>query len=475
MKSKKILALFFSSIFLLNVSSFEKANAIDPLNAITVFGIVTSAGKTLIGAGQKIFKVFSDCKSAYDYNEETRKYKGFRPKQEVATKIKEISEGKSLLKIYGQEEAKSQCLEALAGCIENIYSEISGDKKPCDKRGNVVYMIGGSGVGKTTMARSIADALLKHPEKTCIFIDSGQINREQPLGEQIFKLTNKVENLEHVKTITGCISDALKGKESIQSTGTYEARVASALLEHLLRWDESVVIIDEFEKMKATCTPPDSCMEYEDKSADEIIKSIAANGYYMVGTRKIDCSKTLFIITTNETREQLNENFGQGGSTGGGIQRLNIIEFNSLSMECCKKIVNDLVETIKSTLTNPKGDYKLKNVVFTEKTLNEMSKFIFNDKTRQARAKFILENKIYSLFLYNMPDVAGKSFTVNYIPSENGVGTFSKTENHPFSIANSQYFYSDKIVKTEPIVRDYSSSTSKCQVVRDFSKIADNN
>ena len=162
MKSKKILALFLSSVFLLNVSSFEKANAMEPLSVITVFGVVTSAGKTLVSAGQKIFKVFSDCKSAYDYNEETRKYKGFRPKQEAATRIKEISEGKSLLKIYGQEEAKSQCLESLAGCVENIYSEISGSKKPGDKRGNVVYMIGGSGVGKTTMARAIADTVLNH-------------------------------------------------------------------------------------------------------------------------------------------------------------------------------------------------------------------------------------------------------------------------------------------------------------------------
>lgn len=473
MKSKKILALFLSSVFLFNAYSFEKANAIDPISVITAAGIASGGCKTLISGGQKIFKVFSDCKSIRNYNKETEKYKGFRPKQEAAKRIKDISEGKSLFKIYGQEEAKSQCLEALAGCIENIYSEISGKKKPGDKRGNVVYMIGGSGVGKTTMAKSIADALLKHSEKTCIFIDSGQINREQPLGEQIFKLTNKVENLENDKTITSCISDAIKGKKNMESTGTYDARVASALLEHLLRWDESVVIIDEFEKMKATCTPPDSCMEYQDKSADEIIKSISANGYYMVGTKKIDCSKTLFIITTNETREQLNENFGQGGSIGGGIQRLNIIEFNSLSMECCKKIVNDMVEDIKKTLTDPKGDYKLKNVVFTEKTLNEMSNFIFNDKTRQARAKFFLENKIYSLFLYNIPDIAGKSFTVNYTPSENGIGTFYKTENQPFSITNLQYFYPEKISKTKSAVRDYSMS--KRQVIKDFSKADSSN
>lgn len=428
MKSKKILALVLSSALLINGYSYQTAEAVNPIVAITTCGVITRGFQILFDGGRKFFKIFSDCKSIYDYNKETEDYKGFRSKQEAANKIKDISEGKSLMKIYGQEEAKSQCLNALAGCIENIYSEISDQKKSGDKRGNIVYMIGGSGVGKTTMAKSIADALLKHSDKTCIFIDSGQINREQPLGEQIFKFTNKVENLDTFKSIKKYLVNLLKGKEFNDFSGNYDIRVASPLLQHILRWNESVVIIDEFEKMKATCTPADSMMEYQDKSADEIIKSIAANGYYMVGTKKVDCSKTLFIITTNETKNQLIENFGQGGATGGGVQRLNIIEFNNLSIDCCKKIINDIVNDIKKTLTDPNGDYKIKDVEFPEDTLNNMANFVFNDKTRQARAKFSLENKIYGLFLYDISNNIGKSFTVNYIPSQNEVGTFFKSE-----------------------------------------------
>lgn len=429
MKSRKIWALILSFALLINGFGCQRAEAASSVAMFTTGGVIARGLQILVNGGRKIFKIFTDCKGIYDYNKETENCKGFRPKKQAAKKIKDISEGKSLMKIYGQEEAKSQCLNALAGCIENIYSEISGEKKPGDKRGNIVYMIGGSGVGKTTMAKSIADALLKHSDKTCIFIDSGQINREQPLGEQIFKFTNKVENLNSVKSIKKYLANAIKGKEHSDYAGSYEIRVASPLLSHILRWKESVVIIDEFEKMKATCTPPDSMMEYQDKSADEIIKSIAANGYYMVGGEKVDCSKTLFIITTNETKQQLIENFGQGGATGGGAQRLNIIEFNNLSMDCCRKIIDDIVADIKKVLTNPNGDYKIKNVQFPEETLNEMANFIFNDKTRQARAKFSLENKIYGLFLYDIPNSVGKSFTINYLPSQNEVGTFYKLEN----------------------------------------------
>lgn len=428
MKTKKILALFLSSALLINGYSCQRAQAANPLSVITTCGVITRGFEILFEGGRKFFKIFSDCKGIYDYNKETEDYKGFRPKQEAAKKIKDISEGKSLMKIYGQEEAKSQCLDALAGCIENIYSEISNQKKSGDKRGNIVYMIGGSGVGKTTMAKSIADALLKHSDKTCIFIDSGQINREQSLGEQIFKLTNKVENLSTAKSIKKYLINTIKGKEFSHFSGNYDIRVASPLLDHILRWKESVVIIDEFEKMKATCTPADSMMEYQDKSADEIIKSIAANGYYMVGTEKVDCSKTLFIITTNETKQQLIENFGQGGATGGGVQRLNIIEFNNLSIDCCRKIINDMVNDIKNKLTDPNGDYKIKDVEFPEETLNDMANFIFNDKTRQARAKFSIENKIYGLFLYDISSNVGKSFTINYLPSQNEAGTFFKSE-----------------------------------------------
>lgn len=431
----KIVSMFLSVALLFDVFNCKKIKAMhtDIGTKIACAETVMTCLKSAADGAQKLYKVYSDCQNISDYNEEVEKYKGYRSKQEATKRIKDIAEGRSSLKIYGQDMAKSQCLDALAGCIENIYSEIAGTRRSSEKRGNVIYMIGRSGVGKTTMAKSIADALLNYSDKTCFFIDSGQVNKEQPLGEQIFKLTNEVVNLKNVKTVKNYLSNAIQGKEHVDSNETYDAKVASVLLEHLLKWSETVVIIDEFEKMKAICTPPDSPPEYQDKSADEIIKSIAANGYYMVGTEKIDCSKTLFIITTNETREQLNENFGQGGENGGGVQRLNIIEFSDLSMECCRKIINDMVNSIRRTLTNSNGDYKIKNVEFPEETLNEMANFIFNDRVNQARAKNFLESKIYRLFLYNIADNRGKSFIINYIPLQNNeIGNFSvniKVEN----------------------------------------------
>ena len=45
-----------------------------------------------------------------------------------------------------------------------------------------------------------------------------------------------------------------------------------------------------------------------DKSADEIFRSIASTGKYKFMNKEVDCSKVLFLITTNETLEELEKN-----------------------------------------------------------------------------------------------------------------------------------------------------------------------
>lgn len=435
MKLKKLLAFILSTALLFNFSSYKKAKAVDFVTVsaiLTIGGVIVTGVKYLVDGSGKIIKVCHDANAVYVYDQETNRYKGVRSMQEATRMIRDVAAGTSPIKIYGQERAKAQCLDALAGCIENIYSEMAGTRRPTDRRGNVVYMIGGSGVGKTTMAKAIADSLLRHSGKTSTFIDSSQISRDQPLGEQLFRLTNRIGNLKNPKTVGNVVWDAFVGGTQGEIMGTYDARVPCRLLEHLFRWGEfgAVVIIDEFEKMKAICTPPEALDGYQDKSADETIKSISANGYYMVGTEKVDCSKTLFILTTNETREQLDESFGQGGARGGGVQRLNIVEFEELDIDCCRRIINDMVSDINQILTNPQGRYRIKRVQFSEETLDSMAHHILNDKLKQARAKFDLEQKIYRLFTYELDQNVGKSFSIDYVPSEHAgeVGTFSKNE-----------------------------------------------
>lgn len=477
MKFKKILSLILSFILFFSFCPYKKVKAVGPGTiavvgaVVTIGGMAVNAVKILVDGGGTLVRAVSNGYNMPRYNAETERYKGFRPMLESTRMITDIVNGTSTIKIYGQEIAKRQCLEALAGCIGNIYSEINSERLSTDKRGNIVYMIGRSGVGKTTMARAIADALLKYSLYTCIFIDSSQINREQPLGEQLFKITNKIANLRRIKTLFG----ALFGEKRDEESGTYDAKVASPLLDHLSRWCESVVIIDEFEKMKSICTPAEAPPDYEDRSADEIIKSIAANGYYMVGTQKIDCSKTLFMITTNETREQLYENFGHGGAKGGGVQRLNIIEFENLSKDCCRRIVNDMIKFIRDRLTDPTGEFKIKRVEFSEETLDRMADYILNDKLKQARAKIDLEQNILSLFIYELKTHMNKSFIVNYVPSlqEGEIGAFSISEvEAETSVAPAERTLSDQAVldfsehNTEIDLRERAP---QLQVLKDYS------
>ncbi len=428
MSFKKIFSFIFSFVLLFNSSYCQKVTAVDPVSVSLAIGAATSVASFIFGVIRDGTMVLLSRTEVNKLNEEISKYKGFRPREETTKMIIDIINGTSPIRIYGQENAKMQCRNALAGCLENIYGN------PSEIRGNVVYMIGDSGVGKTTMAKALANAFLVHSDKTCIFMDSSQINNEQPLGEQLLKTITKTVNLKKNKNWKN-----LWGHLDIEESngGAYDIRVASPMLDHILKWVEVVIVVDELDKMKMACVPSDASEEFEDRSFDEIIKSIAANGEYYVGNQKIDCRKALFIITTNETKQQLYENFGYRGSIGGGVQRINIIEFEKLSFDCCRRIINDMVGNIKKNLTNRYGDYKIKHVDFSEETLNNMATYIYNDRLKQARAKFDLEQNIYALFCYELNQNVGKSFEVVYTAqeeqcedevSECTIGNFSKLE-----------------------------------------------
>lgn len=122
--------------------------------------------------------------------------------------------------------------------------------------------------------------------------------------------------------------------------------------------------------------PTGTSIDGEDKSADEIFRSISSTGKYKFMNKEVDCSKILFLVTTNETREQLEKNFGIGGAQGGGVQRLNIVEFEHLPLDACRGIANDVVEEVTKVLTNSEGLFRLKKVNFSKETVEAMAKFI---------------------------------------------------------------------------------------------------
>lgn len=460
MKFKKTLAWIASISLLFSFGYEKKVKAIDPVSIFMIAPAIAGAGVSLTEFVISLIKDGVIIKNNYDeaqkIKQEIEKYKGLRSRQEATRLIIDVVNGISPIKIYGQDRAKRQCKAALSGCLENIYGN------PSEIRGNVVYMIGPSGVGKTTMVKALANAFLKHSEKSCLFLDSNSINNEQTLGEQLFKTTTKSVNLKKDKNFRN-LWGTLDIKEN--GEGSYDIRVASRILQHIFNYCDCIVIIDEYDKMKQACRPADALEDYEDRTADEIIKSISDRGEYDVGNNKIDCRKTLFFITSNETKEELYSNFGYNGSTGGGVQRINVIEFDKLNLDCCKRIIDDVIKKVKQNLMNPKGDFKINKVVFSDETLQNMAGYIYGDEVKQARAKFDLEQNIYALFNFELCENVNKSFEVIYTPSEieGEIGTFEKKE---LKVPNSS---TGIVAQDSSDVKDYAKVSSTCKI-KDYSK-----
>lgn len=460
MKFKKTFAWIASISLLFSFGYEKKVKAIDPVSIFMIAPAIAGAGVSLTEFVIALIKDGVIIKNNYDeaqkIKQEIEKYKGLRSRQEATRLIIDVVNGISPIKIYGQDRAKRQCKAALSGCLENIYGN------PSEIRGNVVYMIGPSGVGKTTMVKALANAFLKHSEKSCLFLDSNSINNEQTLGEQLFKTTTKSVNLKKDKNFRN-LWGTLDIKEN--GEGSYDIRVASRILQHIFNYCDCIVIIDEYDKMKQACRPADALEDYEDRTADEIIKSISDRGEYDVGNNKIDCRKTLFFITSNETKEELYSNFGYNGSTGGGVQRINVIEFDKLNLDCCKRIIDDVIKKVKQNLMNPKGDFKINKVVFSDETLQNMAGYIYGDEVKQARAKFDLEQNIYALFNFELCENVNKSFEVIYTPSEieGEIGTFEKKE---LKVPNSS---TGVVVQDSSDVKDYAKVSSTCKI-KDYSK-----
>lgn len=363
------------------------------------------------------------------------KFKGFKDPNEIMHNLEDIVNNKSRIRIYGQEKAKKQMLEALSGVIARIDNLKRHPNNSKEIRGNIVYLIGKPGTGKSKMCDAIAEAFLKNPKVTSIFCHSENIESTAELGTQLFKTV-----------MTKDIGEKRTKNIFSQSDGIVPKEEESPMLKHLLNWKESVVIIDEYEKMKlksnksggmtnyggvcmpnlATKTTDESKM---DNSADEILRSIASTGKYRFMNKEIDCSKVLFLVTTNETREEVEKNFGISGINGGGAQRLNIIEFDELNMGACKGIALDLVKNVKSVLTDKQGPFKLKDVVFNEECIDAMAKYIFENKTMQGRTKNILEDKIYELFAKSMGKDTDKTSDVKFILTEKIDNSYFEKEN----------------------------------------------
>lgn len=321
--------------------------------------------------------------------------------------------------IYGQEQAKDKMFSYVMSSLYNIDKLRNNKKSKENISGNVIYLIGPSGCGKTTMAKAVAESILKDTGRSLFFIDPSAISADKTLDRQLFKTLMKKD---------------LKSEN--KDFGFIDRERKAPILEFIRKHKESVVIIDDYDKMKmlqANMFAKNIYENYdeipEDRTADEVIKSIAETGRYYVDGDEVDCRKVLFIITSNEGADELKFNFGIGGDIGGGYQRLKIVEFERLSLDACKKIVRRMLCKATKELTDYNGKFKLNSFEVDEDSINAMAQDIYNDQTSQGRLERTLYNDIIAMFSLNIGEEFDQSFKVKYTPASKGelLGTFEKT------------------------------------------------
>ena len=225
--------------------------------------------------------------------------------QDVNKVIKDLD--KELQCIKGQEKAKNKIKETVASIID-ARNEAKENVKPYGK-GDVIYMPGPSGVGKTFSAECLARAIMG-PNSEPIRIDSSCFDKksEVSLKEQILYMREQQKN---------------NGNMNFYY-------VDNSLAAKIATNPNIVLIFDEYDKW---CTP----------ETDELLRTIMDQGVIYKNGERIDCSGLLVLVLSNEDHSSVTAGNGMGifqdDGTGSRthvvhdksfLNRLQIIEFDNL-------------------------------------------------------------------------------------------------------------------------------------------------
>lgn len=380
---KKLSAFLLTLLLIFAPSSRVSVSA-------TAVGTTILAGAASFALGAAVPNLLSNiisavttaCKKLYT-KYEVSTYQGYRRPSEITKKLRYSFANE----IFGQEKAKNEVLELLSSFI---LSKNNGE--------NIICFTGPNGTGRASMISAITNAMLKHPDRAVFVYRSEQINNESDLASQLFGTVPLKD-----------VSSSWNQKTVLGTAPTLPKEEKSALLNHLENWHESIVIIENYNKMKLKSK--NATADKPDKSADGILASIESSGKYRFMNQEIDCSRTLFLITVDETKEKFEETFG----TNGDAKKLNIVDLEYLDIEACKKIIRNMIINVKDVLINQTGDFKIKNIEFDDESINDMASYIFENKSLQGWAKNKLMNKIFNLFLQQDIDTyENKSFKITY-------------------------------------------------------------
>ena len=261
--------------------------------------------------------------------------------------LKEPTKALELFDLYlsaikGQTKAKEEMRKIVLNIVDENKKRNTFGKESSPKGARVIYMVGPSGVGKSYSAEILTKVLTGLNSKPYI-IEASDIDKQSKSSpiDQIFGMRAK----------------------KVSNSEVYEC---SPLITQIKSTPEMVVLINEYDKMH---TP----------EFDEKFRTMMDHGYIMVNGEKIDCSKTIFIITSNESSVCVNRgnqtvdfasiDDGTGSRTfikhdKAFLNRVKLVEFENLDKKAYEEIADIPFKALKDRYKLEYGiDLDLKNTI----------------------------------------------------------------------------------------------------------------
>lgn len=229
----------------------------------------------------------------------------------------------SLQKVVGQEKQKETLLSTIVGILGE------SDFMDKDKKVNIIYMAGPSGVGKTYCAELVARSL----------------NGNKP------PFTISPANIDFNKKIT---VEQLFGLQTNMWDFLSEGKSENSLIDYVERTAHPVIVVNEYDKMHS-------------RELDEIFRVITDDTKITISGRKMDFSGATFIFTSNESHNSLLCNLSDeidNDETGSRtkvvhdpsfMNRVYRIEFDNLTEENYKIIAKKSFEEVAAAFEKKYG------------------------------------------------------------------------------------------------------------------------
>ena len=286
--------------------------------------------------------------------------------------------------VKGQEKAKEEVRSIVYGILhQKKHAQLTGKEY---KKGDVLYFVGPSRVGKSLMATGLAKYKILSPYDEPYRISASEIDsesRKETVMDQLFGMSHY-----------GGYDDYGYYGGGSGGGGNNAISKPKNLVKYISEHPNGIVIIDEYDKMWS-------------KTLDEVFRTIVDNGVVNIKGQTIDCSGITFILTSNESTQSIrggnqdkegNVDDGTGSRTyikhdKSFLNRIRPVEFDNLSAK-------EYEEIIRTEFKSDLIDYWILpesggiDIVIREKAVEDMAKAV-ERKNQGASYSVQLRNDLF--------------------------------------------------------------------------------